>query len=197
MFLQALSCNFKNMPIHKANIIISRRHFLAGCTALACSSIAPSVFATLNREKERQLAFRHLHTGERGNIVYWARGEYLSKNLQQVDHLLRDHRTGECTKMDKDLLDLLFKLQLSLGETGEFQIISAYRSPKTNKMLRSKSGGVAKRSLHMLGKAVDIRLSGVKLKKLHTAAIALKAGGVGYYPKSDFIHVDTGRVRYW
>lgn len=200
MTLQALGhAARKVMPIsiYRDKSRISRRHFLGGCTALACASIIPSAFASLNRERERQLAFRHLHTGEHGNIVYWARGRYLAENLQKVDHLLRDHRTGDSTKIDKDLLDLLYRLQISLGEPGEFQIISAYRSPKTNKMLRSNSRGVAKRSLHMLGKAVDIRLPGVKLKKLHNAAIALKSGGVGYYPKSDFIHIDTGRVRYW
>ena len=99
--------------------------------------------------------------------------------------------------MDQGLLDTLYALNLSLCEPGEFEIISAYRSPKTNAMLAGKSGGVAKRSLHMQGKAIDIRVRGCNLKQLREKAVALKAGGVGYYPKSDFIHVDTGRVRYW
>ena len=183
--------------MHTVKSGINRRQFLSGCSALACGLIVPSVYATIERKQERQLAFRHLHTGEHEKIIYWAGGEYLSDNLRQLNYLLRDHRTGDSVQIDKNLLDLLYKLQISLGEPGEFQIISAYRSPKTNKLLRSKSGGVAKRSLHMQGKAVDIRLPGVKLKNLHNAAIALRSGGVGYYPKSNFVHIDTGRVRYW
>jgi uncharacterized protein YcbK (DUF882 family) len=99
--------------------------------------------------------------------------------------------------MDRALLEMLYQLQQSTGVEGEFEIISAYRSPKTNTMLRSKSGGVAKRSLHMQGKAIDVRLCGCDLKTLRDSAITLQAGGVGYYPKSNFIHVDTGRFRYW
>lgn len=176
---------------------ISRRHFLAGCAAMGTSLISPSVLASIPAQSERQLTIRHLHTGERGKITYWAEGEYLADSLREINHLLRDHRSGESARMDSKLLDLLHTLQTSLGSSKEFQIISGYRSPKTNKMLRSKSGGVAKRSLHMQGKAIDIRLPGTELKDLRKAAIALKSGGVGYYPKSNFIHVDTGRVRYW
>jgi uncharacterized protein YcbK (DUF882 family) len=99
--------------------------------------------------------------------------------------------------MDRVLLDMLYRLQQTAGVRGEFEIISAYRSPKTNEMLRKKGGGVAKRSLHMQGRAIDIRLCGYDLKRLRDHAVALKAGGVGYYPKSNFIHLDTGRFRYW
>lgn len=176
---------------------ISRRKFLAGCTAFAGSLITPSVFAAVSKQSERQLAFRHLHTGECGRIVYWAEGEYLAESMTEINHLLRDHRSGDSINMDRQLLDMLYSLQTRLGKQGEFQIISAYRSPKTNEMLRSKSGGVAKRSLHMQGKAMDIRLPGTELKTLRKVAISLKSGGVGYYPKSKFIHVDTGQPRYW
>jgi uncharacterized protein YcbK (DUF882 family) len=155
------------------------------------------VLAAVTPSAKRVLAFYHTHTGERAEITYWRDGEYLAENLQAINRLLRDHRTGEQTEMDRALLDTLYALQLSLGEPGEFEIISAYRSPKTNEMLRHKSGGVAKRSLHMQGKAIDIRVCSCDLAKLHKTAISLKAGGVGYYPKSNFIHVDTGRVRYW
>lgn len=99
--------------------------------------------------------------------------------------------------MDRALLDMLYGLQQGIGGEGEFEIISAYRSPKTNQMLRTKSGGVAKRSLHMQGRAIDVRLCGCDLKTLRDQALAMKAGGVGYYPKSNFIHIDTGRFRSW
>jgi len=185
------------MPEFQVNSGISRRYFLAGGAAFAGSLIAPSVMASIGRQQVRQLAFRHLHTGECENITYWAEGEFLAGNLRKLNHLLRDHRTGESAQMDKNLFDLLYTLQASVGKPGEFQIISAYRSPKSNKMLRAKRSGVAKRSLHMQGKAMDIRLPGAELKTLRKAAVALKSGGVGYYPKSNFIHVDTGSVRYW
>lgn len=185
------------MSEQQVNLSISRRKFLAGCAAFTGSLITPSVFASVSSHPERQLAFRHLHTGERGKITYWAEGDYLAESLKEINHLLRDHRSGDSARMDRQLLDLLYSLQTQLGKQGEFQIISAYRSPKTNEMLRSKSGGVAKRSLHMQGKAMDIRFPGTELKTLRKAAIALKSGGVGYYPKSNFIHVDVGRARYW
>ena len=115
-----------------------------------------------------------------------------------VNRVLRDHRSGDFYPMDPDLLDTLYLLQQSVGVSGAFHIISGYRSPSTNEKLRaSGGGGVAKRSLHMQGKAVDIRLPGCGLKDLRNAALELKAGGVGYYAKSNFIHVDTGRVRRW
>jgi len=177
--------------------VFSRRHFLIGCTALAGSLLAPSAFASIARQSERRLTLRNLHTGEEARITYWAEGSYLKESLREINHLLRDHRTGDITQMDRELLDLLYSLQVKVENKREFQVISGYRSPKTNAMLRSKSNGVAKRSLHMQGKAIDIRLPGTSLKHLRKAAIALQSGGVGYYPKSNFIHVDTGRVRYW
>jgi len=176
---------------------LSRRHFLATCASLTGLLISSPVLAIIAPSPQRSLSFRHTHTGERQTIRYWQDGEYLPDGLEAANHLLRDHRTGEVTQMDKELLDLLYALQLSTGESGEFQIVSAYRSPKTNELLRSKSGGVAKRSLHMQGKAIDVRFCACDLKHLRDKAISLKAGGVGYYPNSNFIHVDTGRVRTW
>ncbi|EGW54318.1 DUF882 domain-containing protein [Candidatus Endoriftia persephonae] len=175
----------------------SRRHFLSGCVALGSALTAPSLFASIGQQQERSIALHHLHTGEREKLAYWADGEYLAENLRRLNQLLRDHRTGDSTLMDPKLLDLLYRLQSSVGRVGEFQVISGYRSPKSNAMLRGKSNGVAKRSLHMQGKAIDVRLPGTELKELRKAALALKAGGVGFYPKSNFIHVDTGRVRFW
>jgi uncharacterized protein YcbK (DUF882 family) len=179
------------------NFLLSRRGFLTGLASSAGLLAASPVLAAITPAVERSLTFYHTHTGERAEITYWADGDYRAEGLQALNRLLRDHRTGEQTEMDRGLLDTLYALNLSLCEAGEFQIISAYRSPKTNAMLASKSSGVAKRSLHMQGKAIDIRVTGCKLKRLREQAVALKAGGVGYYPKSNFIHVDTGRVRYW
>jgi uncharacterized protein YcbK (DUF882 family) len=175
---------------------ISRRRFLRGCVSISGIVLASPLMA-LAAEEHRTLAFRHTHTTEREAVTYWRDGEYLADGLQTLDNLLRDHRTGESIPMDRALLDMLYRLQQAVGICGEFEIISAYRSPKTNEMLRNKSGGVAKRSLHMQGRAIDVRLCGCDLKQLRDRAVALKAGGVGYYPKSNFIHVDTGRFRYW
>ncbi|MCU7942384.1 MAG: DUF882 domain-containing protein [Candidatus Thiodiazotropha sp. (ex Cardiolucina cf. quadrata)] len=178
------------------NPSFSRRRFLRNCASMT-GILMTSPLLALAADEQRTLAFRHTHTGERETVTYWRDGAYQVDSLQILDHLLRDHRTGESTRMDRALLDMLYQLQQAVGTQGEFEIISAYRSPKTNKMLRNKSGGVAKRSLHMQGRAIDIRLCGCDLKTLRDRAVAMKAGGVGYYPKSNFIHLDTGRFRSW
>lgn len=176
---------------------LSRRGFITGCAAAAAAMVAPTAFANIKQSPERVLALHHLHTGERKRVTYWAEGSYIQDGLKEINHLLRDHRTGDQHSMDPALFDLLHQVQARLECRGEFQIISGYRSPKTNKMLRQNSSGVAKRSMHMDGKALDIRLAGCELKQLHRAAKSLKAGGVGLYTRSNFVHVDTGRVRYW
>jgi uncharacterized protein YcbK (DUF882 family) len=144
---------------------------------------------------DRAIAFRHTHTGERLEIVYFARGGYLPAALARIDWLLRDFRTGEARRMDRQLLDGLHALSASNG--GEFEVISGYRSPKTNARLHRASSGVAVHSLHLEGRAIDVRLAGMPTARLRDAALALALGGVGYYPKSDFVHLDTGRVRHW
>jgi uncharacterized protein YcbK (DUF882 family) len=145
----------------------------------------------------RALSFSHTHTGERLRIVYFADGAYQPEPLAQVDWLLRDFRTGDAHAIDRTLLDTLHALCVACGG-NTFEIISGYRSPKTNAMLRNKgAGGVAKRSLHMDGRAIDVRLAGVDTARLRAAAIALRRGGVGYYRDSDFVHLDTGRPRAW
>jgi uncharacterized protein YcbK (DUF882 family) len=146
---------------------------------------------------ERQLSFYHTHTRETLNITYSAGGKYLQPALQQINKFLLDFRTGDETAMDPELLDLLYDARQSLGSDATYEIISAYRSPTTNEMLRDKSGGVAKNSQHLLGKAIDVRLRGVDSADLRDAAIGLQRGGVGYYLSSDFVHMDTGRVRRW
>ena len=142
----------------------------------------------------------HTHTREKMSIAYALNGQYQADALAKLNHLLRDFRTNEKKPIDPKLFDLLHELSATLGTDAPFHIISGYRSPVTNSMLRQRGGshtGVATQSLHMVGKAIDIRLPDVKLKNLREAAASLKRGGVGYYPSSNFVHVDTGRVRYW
>jgi len=139
----------------------------------------------------------NLHTNERVQSTYWADGDYLADGLAAINTVLRDHRTGETHPIDPHLLNMLHLLHLKMDSRREFHVISGYRSPQTNAQLNSKSSGVAKRSLHMQGMAIDIRLPGNALADLRNAALSLQTGGVGYYPGSDFIHIDTGHVRQW
>lgn len=146
---------------------------------------------------DRALSLYNIHNQERIEIEYCSDGEYVPDALTAIGRILRDPLNGEVKPIDPKLLDLLFVLQAKVGSTDPFTIICGYRSPQTNATLRARSRAVAEHSLHMEGKAVDIRLSGVPLRTLYKAALELKAGGVGYYPKSDFIHVDVGPVRTW
>lgn len=146
---------------------------------------------------ERRLALRNLHTGEQINQPYWEQGDYLPESLSAINSVLRDHRSGEVYPIDPGLLDLLSALQQRVGSQQGYEVISGYRSPATNGKLAGASNGVAKRSLHMKGQAIDIRLPGTELAHLHGAARSMKSGGVGLYTASNFLHVDTGRVRYW
>ena len=146
---------------------------------------------------ERKLSFYHTHTGEQLSVVYHDGSEYLSESLSDIDSCLRDFRTGDIKTIDPQLLDQLFALKRMTGSNGVYEVISAYRSPKTNSKLRNKSSGVAKKSLHMQGRAIDVRLTGVDCRNLRKAALAIKSGGVGLYRKSDFVHLDTGPHRTW
>lgn len=175
----------------------ARRRFLQTCLGTTAALASPGLWASLHRSPERILSLKNLHTGESLRATFWAEGQYLKDELRAVNRVLRDHRSGDVHAMDPNLLDQLYLLQQSVGVGGAFHVISGYRSPASNASLRNNSNGVAKKSLHMQGKAIDIRLPGCKLDKLHKAALALQAGGVGYYPESGFIHVDTGRVRRW
>lgn len=146
----------------------------------------------------RTLAFAHTHTGENLSLVYAVGEKYLPEALNSLNHFLRDHYSGDVGLIDPSLFDLLFRLQQELGSREPIQVISGYRSPLTNTTLRhTRGGGVAKHSLHMEGKAIDLRLSGVLLTDVRNAALSLKQGGVGYYPSEQFVHVDTGRIRSW
>ena len=175
----------------------NRRNFLKLTAFAAAGLIAGPAFAKIGPLKQRPLSFYNTHTGEKLRTEYWARGEYLPEGLAEINHILRDHRTNEVKPIDPRLLDLLYALQLKLGSRQAFHIISGYRSLATNDFLFRQSRGVVKNSLHICGKAADIRLPGCKLSSLRHAAMDLQEGGVGYYPTSDFVHVDVGTVRYW
>ena len=171
----------------------NRRRVLAAGLSLPALTIPGLAFAN----PERRLCFHHTHTNEKLDLVYRDSTGYRAEALSEVNHLLRDHRSGESVSIDPALLDLLGDLYEAHGSRGEFEVISAYRSPATNEMLRSRSNGVAKKSLHMQGCAIDIRLTSASTSDLRDSALELSRGGVGYYSRSDFIHVDTGRVRRW
>lgn len=177
---------------------LARRGFLKlGAAALLGAALPAKALAGLAAEPERRLSFYHTHTGETLNAVYWAEGGYQPDGLAEINRVLRDFRSGEVSPINTGLLDLLHRLSTQLDSKAQFHVISGYRSPHTNAMLAQHSSGVAKRSLHMDGLAIDIRLPGRDLAQVHRAALALQGGGVGYYPTSDFVHVDVGRVRRW
>lgn len=176
---------------------LSRRGFLKMSAAAMLAAAVPGQALAAMSEPARKLSFYHLHTGEKLSAVYWADGAYQQDSLADIYHLLRDFRSGDVSPIDSGLLDLLHSLSMKLDTTAEFQVVSGYRSPTTNAMLAKNSSGVARHSLHMDGLAIDIRLPGRDLAKVHRAALALKGGGVGYYPVSDFVHMDVGRVRQW
>ena len=160
-------------------------------------SIAAMGSLSGNTGRERTLSFFHTHTGDILQVVYFRQGEYDTEALAELRVFMADWRNGEQHDIDPKLMDILWQLQQVTGSADTWEVISAYRSPETNKMLRSRSSGVAKSSQHLLGTAIDVRLRGVELETLRDSARSLKLGGVGYYAKSDFVHVDTGRVRYW
>lgn len=175
---------------------LDRRKILAlGGAALTFAMCRPAFAAPL--PATRTLSFYNLHTGESLKTTYCVNGSCVPGALDEINHVLRDFRTGETHDIDTRLLDLLAAIRNKAETNKPFHVISGYRSPKTNNMLRQNSSGVAKRSLHMLGEAIDIRIPGRDLSWLRQTALGLKRGGVGYYPKSDFVHVDVGRVRQW
>ena len=175
--------------------IRSRLRLTRAVCLLVCSLIGLDVAATT--DTARELSFRHTHTGESLTVVYWRDGQYRSDALESINHFLRDFRTGDKADMDPELLDLLYTVYNQTGSSGQFEIISAYRSPKTNEMLRNRSKGVATRSQHLLGKAIDVRLTDVPIETIRRVAYNLGVGGIGFYAKSNFVHLDTGRFRTW
>ena len=190
--------------------LAARRQMLFGFGAVAAATTVPSVLQREFRQGQAQLprsplsafavrriALDNLHTGDRFDEVYWEKGAYVAGALAEAQRVLRDWRSGEEHFMDPKLFDLLHGIAGQLETTGPFQIVSGYRSPQTNAMLHERSAGVASNSQHVLGKACDICIEGVELANLQKAALSLQAGGVGFYPVSNFVHVDVARVRSW
>jgi uncharacterized protein YcbK (DUF882 family) len=178
---------------------LSRRRFLRISALAAAQLIVPTIAMARTRVqiRHRSLKFYNLHTGESLKTTYWENGSYVPEELDRVNYILRDFRANEVKPIDPALLDLLVRAQRRLGTSQPYQVISGYRSPLTNAMLHANSEGVAVHSLHIDGKAIDISVPGRSLAQVRGAALALQGGGVGYYPRSGFVHMDTGRVRFW
>jgi uncharacterized protein YcbK (DUF882 family) len=174
---------------------ISRRRLLEIGTVVVVGSLASPSLVQARAPGPRELDFLNLHTGETLRTTYWADGAYLPDALADVNYLLRDFRTGDVKAIDVGLLDLLHDLRKHLESTEAYEVISGYRSPKTNSVLASQSNGVAKRSMHMKGLAIDVSLPRRSLSDLRQVAMEMRRGGVGFYP--NFVHLDVGRVRSW
>ena len=179
----------------KAGFAVSRRRFLRA-TGAALVTVLP-LAALARTPGRRSLSFVHTHTGESLDVAYFQEGAYDSSALQRVNHLLRDFRTEQVYPIDPELLDILFDLQTLANRAAPFEVISGYRSPQTNAALRQRSRGVAEHSLHLQGRAIDVRLSAFPTRKLHELALSMRRGGVGFYASSDFVHLDNGPVRFW
>lgn len=181
---------------------IGRRAFIKGVSlALAALStplvVSGAATAAVSRGDVRRLSIVSLNTGDRFDGPYWADGKYLPDAQKKLQRLMRDHHNGQVHKIDPKLFDQLWELSRRLDLREPFEVVCGYRSRKTNAMARRRSRGVAKQSLHMAGRAVDIRLGSVHVSRLAETARDMNAGGVGYYPHSDFVHIDTGAVRTW
>ena len=178
--------------------LVRRRDLLKlGAAAGLCAIAAPAWAQSLDVWEPRRAVLDNLHTGEAFNEVYYATGTYLPDAMAEATRVMRDWRTGDEHFIDPTLFDALHAINSRLETSQPYLIISGYRSPKTNAMLHQRSRGVAENSQHVLGKAIDVRIEGVDLSNLRDAALSLSAGGVGFYPVSNFLHIDTGRVRQW
>ncbi len=206
MSLRSNSCRrFYTLNFSQNNIVteeicaISRRRFLGlGLIALSAILVPDKIQAAVkDTPSEKKISLYNVYTQEKLETVYWRDGEFIPEVLDEINHIFRDLRSGKVKAIKHNLIDLLSSLQLRLKTKEPFHIVSGYRTPRSNAILRKKRKGVARNSLHMYGKAVDINLPGYNLKALRRTAMKLKGGGVGYYPSSKFIHVDVGEVRYW
>lgn len=166
----------------------------AAAAVIPCNALA-SAYGSVS--DVRELHFYNVSTHEDLKVIYWKEGWYIPEALAEINHIFRDFRTGKVKAINKELLDLLFKVRKQINVDKPFHIISGYRSPGSNAILRKYNKNVAKNSLHMYGKAVDIRVPGFSLRTLRREAMNLGKGGVGYYPHAKSIHVDIGEVRYW
>jgi uncharacterized protein YcbK (DUF882 family) len=179
---------------------LSRRSFIGLVFFSGLAGLSPGPVLGAIRDcmsPERSLSIYNPNTRESLHTTYWSNGRYLQKALSDINHILRDRRTGEIKKINTQLLDLLYAIGTELKTQKPFHIISGYRSSRTNALLRKCGKGAAKNSLHMQGKAADVRLPGCRLSLLRRVAFKLKGGGVGYYPRDRFVHIDVGPIRYW
>jgi len=182
------------------NMFVDRRRFLKiGAQAALCSAFPVSAIASIDRllMPKRILFLFNTHTGQKLDVCYYAQGQYQPEALKKINCILRDHRTEEIKPIHKGLLNLLHSISMTLDRPTRLHIISGYRSPETNAELSKKSKYVVKNSLHIKGEAADIRIPGYDTRRLRNVCMKLKAGGVGYYRRSDFVHVDIGLVRHW
>lgn len=189
-----------NQDMAESVVISSRRRFLRNMAygSLLAMGIPELTSAAVRHfPSHKALAFQNAHTGDKLKLTYFERGNYLEDALQEISYLFRDFRTGDVHPIDTALLDQLYDLKTLLGVKKPFHIISGFRSPFTNAGLRKSSHGVAKNSLHMQGRAIDIRVEGLETRTIRNAALAMRRGGVGYYPRTDFVHLDTGKFRTW
>ena len=178
------------MPVGRRDFLIGT---LTGITGLASLARSPGVFAA----EAQELSFYHIHTSETLTVAYREHGELVQGALEEITHFLRDFRNEQTHPIDVKLLDTLSSLYTEFDQRGRFEVISGYRSPRTNEALRHVTTGVAKDSLHLTGRAIDVRLTSAATAKLRDAAIVMQQGGVGYYPESNFVHIDTGAFRSW
>ena len=187
-----------------SKIALNRRRLIKNLAFGAAGALltlgSPEIaFAARSRyPSHKSIALQNTHTGDQLKLTYFEKGRYIKAALREINFVLRDYRTGDIHPIDIELLDQLHDLKQNLGLNNRpFHIISGYRSPLTNSRLHIEGSGVANNSLHMQGRAIDIRIEGVNSHYVRNAALALQRGGVGYYPESDFVHLDTGKVRYW
>lgn len=192
--------SFINNAPDICRVQLSRRSFIGLVFFSGLTSLLPNPVLGAIRDcisPERSLSLYNPNTRESLHTTYWSNGKYLQKALSDINQILRDRRTGEIKQINTRLLDLLYAIGTELKTQKPFHIISGYRSSRTNALLRKRGKGAAKNSLHIQGKAADIRLPGCRLSSLRRVAFKLKGGGVGYYPRSRFVHIDVGPIRYW
>ena len=177
-------------------MLLGRRRFLAGSLG-AAALLTRAGRGEAAVPPAHRLAFYHIHTAEKLTVTYRENGELIPEAIAEINRYLRDFRTEQVHDIDVALLDTLHTLYTAFDGRGNFEVISGYRSPRTNAALRHVTTGVAENSLHIQGRAIDVRLTSAKTAELRDAALALQSGGVGYYAESNFVHVDTGKFRSW
>ncbi len=202
----------------RRNILRLAKTGIQGAAAVAALSVAPGIISSAlatpaipagkrptidpkpvwqGKDESRLLRVVNIHTREKAEVVYWHNGEYLEDGLAKLSNIMRDFRANEIMMMDREVIDYLHDIYVRQDTTERIQILSGYRSRQTNEMLRKRSSGVAKNSMHILGRAIDFRIPGKPTRNLQQTALKLARGGIGYYKRSDFVHIDTGEIRSW